>query len=57
MAQHYAKASTPTKSTTSSSGIDWSDSGIGAGVGFAIALCAGGLIVLSRRNRGQQLAV
>ena len=57
MAQHYAKASTPTKSTTSSSGIDWSDSGIGAGVGFAIALCVSGLIVLSRRNRGQQLAV
>jgi hypothetical protein len=54
MAKAYEQS---TGTTTSSSGIDWSDSGIGAGVGFAIALCAGGLIVLSRRNRGQQLAV
>ena len=46
-------AHAPSIVVLSSGGFDWTDAGIGAVGGFAIALLAGGGIVLLRGNRGK----
>ena len=43
--------------TSSASGFDWSDAGIGALLGFALAAgCAGGVLLIGRRFRRTQFA-
>ena len=42
---------------TGSSSFDWTDAGIGAAGGFAIALILGGLLTLSRVGSRRRLAV
>jgi len=55
MAQVYKQPQS--KTTSSGSGFDWSDGGIGAATGLALVLCSAGLILIARRNRDEHLAV
>ena len=58
MAQAYGGHKTATAPATSSnSGFDWSDAGIGAAGGLGFAVCAAALILVARRIRRTKLAV
>jgi hypothetical protein len=54
-----AAHSTPAASIVviSNGGFDWTDAGIGAAGGFAIALIVGGVFLLSNRGSREKLAV
>jgi hypothetical protein len=51
MAQAYGVHKTPTVSSSSSNGFDWTDAGIGALGGLGVAVFAAGLILVARRTK------
>jgi len=55
MARAYQAA--PVTHTSAASSFDWSAAGIGAAVGFAVLLGAGGALVFVRRGRRTKLAL
>lgn len=51
-----ADARAPVVVVTESPAFDWTDAGIGAAGGFAVALLLVGMTILTGRNRGRNLA-
>jgi hypothetical protein len=43
----------PRPTVSPSTGFQWGDAGIGAGIAFALTLLAGGSVLVVRRQRGQ----